>query len=196
MPKLHYELAERFYLETRFLVPLGPRGPPHLPRKFVPPITPGELSREVNNEHVSRIREGGLSTGIAPTRATVRRGHVQLVVVRAYTHRSATSRHWSGWACLPPKVHAVTFNAVGKKTSRSISPSLVYLIILDPPQLHPPKGDNQRVDTFGEHCRRTNRADHTTPSLSMQRPSGYVPSGRPCDRASTKPRFLETFPSS
>ena len=37
---------------------------------------------------------------------------------------------------LPPKVQAVTFNAVGKKTSRSISPFLVYLIILDAPHLH------------------------------------------------------------
>lgn len=36
---------------------------------------------------------------------------------------------------LPPKQHAVTFNAVGNIISKSISPSLENLTIRDPPHL-------------------------------------------------------------
>ena len=59
-----------------------PRGVPRLPRKLEPPVTPGELTRKVDDEQVSRIREGLLPARVKTARATVRRGHVQLVILR------------------------------------------------------------------------------------------------------------------
>lgn len=74
-----------------------------------------------------------------------------------------------------------------------MAPSGVYLMILEPPQLL--RGDNQYVECQGG-LQRTDRADHMPPALSIQRPSGYVPSGRPWEIGSTNTRLLDTFPVS
>lgn len=51
--------------------------------EFVTPFTAPELTRQVNDEQVSRVRVLRLSAGITAARPTMRSRHVQLIVIRA-----------------------------------------------------------------------------------------------------------------
>ncbi len=51
-----YSICAHLTLEAWFTAPRPPRVVPRLPRKLEPPVTPGELSRKIDDEQVSRIR--------------------------------------------------------------------------------------------------------------------------------------------